>query len=322
MTHDLLLDCMGPFSDTRIRRGQLGPVGKDDRHDAGCLHRGCARGGTTGWSLQPRRKLRRPAFHLRPTWDPARRFPHSGLRFRSAGAAGAAERARRARSRWLGSAGRAEDDCLYRGRRQLAGPEQDLRRSHGRGPAGARRGSGAGAALRLSHRNRRRRRATQERDLMNFASTAITADPAATVADAVRLRPFEPGDLPAAHAMSSALKWPHRIEDWQFALSLGQGVVAERDGKVLGTALSWQWGTNHATLGLVIVSPELQGQRIGNRMMEALLDPLATRNVLLHATVAGRGLYERLGFSTTGEVAQHQGVLAALPALEEVHGNS
>ena len=61
-------------------------------------------------------------------------------------------------------------------------------------------------------------------------------------ADAVRLRLFEPGDLPAAHAMSSALKWPHRIEDWQFALSLGQGVVAERDGKVLGTALSWNLG--------------------------------------------------------------------------------
>ncbi len=129
----------------------------------------------------------------------------------------------------------------------------------------------------------------------------------------VRLRPFEPSDLPAAHALSNTLKWPHRIEDWQFALSLGQGVVTERDGKVLGTALSWQWGANYATLGLVIVSPELQGRRIGNRMMEALLDGLATRDVLLHATVAGRGLYERLGFAITGEVEQHQGVLPALP---------
>jgi ribosomal protein S18 acetylase RimI-like enzyme len=136
---------------------------------------------------------------------------------------------------------------------------------------------------------------------------------AIAASDGVRLRPFEPSDLPAAHALSNALKWPHRIEDWQFALSLGQGVVAECDGKILGTALSWQWGANYATLGLVIVSPELQGRRIGNRMMEALLDRLATRDVLLHATVAGRGLYERLGFVITGEVEQHQGVL--LPAL-------
>ena len=148
---------------------------------------------------------------------------------------------------------------------------------------------------------------------MKLASIQITPDPA--TADGVRLRQFEPGDVAAAHAFSSGLKWPHRIEDWQFALSLGQGVVAERDGKVLGTALSWQFGSNYATIGLVIVAPELQGQRIGNRMMEALLDRLATRDVLLHATVAGHGLYERLGFVTTGEIEQHQGVLATLPTL-------
>ncbi|KQX21402.1 GNAT family N-acetyltransferase [Variovorax sp. Root434] len=148
---------------------------------------------------------------------------------------------------------------------------------------------------------------------MTLASKDIALDPAA--AEAVRLRQFEPGDVSAAHALSSALKWPHRIEDWQFALSLGQGVIAERGGKVVGTALSWQFGTDYATLGLVIVSPDLQGQRIGNRLMQAVLDRLATRNVLLHATAAGRGLYERLGFVTTGEIAQHQGVLAILPAV-------
>ena len=71
----------------------------------------------------------------------------------------------------------------------------------------------------------------------------------------------------------------------------------------------------------MIVAPELQGQRIGNRMMEALLDRLATRDVLLHATVAGRGLYERLGFVTTGEIEQHQGVLATLPTLARRAGD-
>lgn len=154
---------------------------------------------------------------------------------------------------------------------------------------------------------------------MKLASTEITAN--AATADAVRLRPFQPSDVPAAHALSSALKWPHRIEDWQFALSLGQGVVAERDGKILGTALSWLWGANYATLGLVIVAPELQGRRIGSLMMAALLGPLATRDVLLHATVAGRGVYERLGFVTTGEIFQHQGVLAPFPALKARKGD-
>jgi GNAT superfamily N-acetyltransferase len=149
---------------------------------------------------------------------------------------------------------------------------------------------------------------------MKLSPAAIAVDPANTP-DATRLRPFEPGDLQAAHAMSSAFNWPHRLEDWEFALSLGQGVVAECDGKVLGTALCWAWGADYSTIGLVIVAPELQGQRIGNRMMSALIDRMAPRNVLLHATAAGRGLYERLGFVATGAVDQHQGVLSTLPAL-------
>jgi GNAT superfamily N-acetyltransferase len=155
---------------------------------------------------------------------------------------------------------------------------------------------------------------------MKLSPAAIAVDPANTP-DVTRLRPFVPGDLPAAHAMSSALNWPHRIEDWEFALSIGQGVTAECDGKVLGTALSWAWGADYATIGLVIVAPELQGQRIGNRMMSALIDRVAPRNVLLHATAAGRGLYERLGFVATGEVDQHQGVLTASPDLSAREGD-
>lgn len=137
----------------------------------------------------------------------------------------------------------------------------------------------------------------------------------------VHLRLFEPGDVPQAQVLSSEQNWPHRVEDWEFALSLGSGVVAARDGKMLGTALCWEWGADNATIGLVIVAPALQGQRIGNRMMQALLDRLAPRHVLLHATEAGRGLYERLGFVATSEVAQHQGVLARLPQQAQREGD-
>ncbi len=143
----------------------------------------------------------------------------------------------------------------------------------------------------------------------------------ALASDDVRLREFEPDDLSAAHALSSALQWPHRMEDWQFALSLGEGVVAEREGQVLGTAMVWCWGAGCATLGLVMVSPELQGRRIGNRMMEFLLDHVGTRDVLLHATPAGRGLYGRLGFATVGEIEQHQGVIRDLPVLKARTGD-
>ena len=130
--------------------------------------------------------------------------------------------------------------------------------------------------------------------------------------DGVRLRTMTVADLPQAQALSDELRWPHRLADWEQAFAHARGVVAERDGEVVGTALYWPWGRHHATIGLVIVRPACQGQRIGQRLLSALLDKLGDRTVLLHATAEGRGLYERLGFVRTGELRQHQGL--ALPA--------
>jgi GNAT superfamily N-acetyltransferase len=151
--------------------------------------------------------------------------------------------------------------------------------------------------------------------------TAPTEDlPAATaLSGEVCVRPFCVSDLEAAQALSERLQWPHRVEDWQFALAHGAGLVAERDGELVGAALRWLWGTDRATLGLVMVSPALQGQGIGRRLTAALLQDTGSRHVLLHATAEGRPLYERLGFRGVGEIRQHQGIaaLTAGPAVAE-----
>ena len=130
--------------------------------------------------------------------------------------------------------------------------------------------------------------------------------------DGVLLRPMTAADLPHAYALSAELRWPHRPADWEQVFSHAEGIAAERDGELIATGLRWLWGKSHATIGLVIVSPACQGRRIGHRLMNALLDGLDKRTVLLHATAEGRGLYERLGFVRTGEMRQHQGI--ALPA--------
>lgn len=149
---------------------------------------------------------------------------------------------------------------------------------------------------------------------------AISSHAAAAAADdGVVLRPMTPDDLPQAHELSAQLRWPHRPVDWEQVFAHSEGLVAERDGKVVATAQRWLWGDHHATIGLVIVSPACQGRRIGHRLMSALLEGMDDRTVLLQATAEGRGLYERLGFVRTGEIRQHQGVaqptpLIALPA--------
>ncbi|WP_345827999.1 GNAT family N-acetyltransferase [Erwinia sp. HDF1-3R] len=112
--------------------------------------------------------------------------------------------------------------------------------------------------------------------------------------------------LDAAFGLTQRLSWPHRREDWRQALQLGEGVVAEQDGVLLGTTLFWRWGSDAATVGLVIVADEAQGKGIGKALMQAALAKLEGYQVRLHATEAGRVLYQKLGFAGVGAVAQHQ----------------
>ena len=133
--------------------------------------------------------------------------------------------------------------------------------------------------------------------------------------DDVVLRPMTAADLPLAQALSAELRWPHRPADWVQVFAHAEGIVAERDGELIGTALCWRWGERHATIGLVIVSPACQGRRLGHRLMSALLEDLDGYTVLLHATAEGRGLYERLGFVRIGELRQYQGIAQPAPLI-------
>jgi GNAT superfamily N-acetyltransferase len=154
-------------------------------------------------------------------------------------------------------------------------------------------------------------------DTLHIPQAAVTAVGRA-LPDGVTLRRLTADDLEAAQALSREFQWPHRLEDWRFGLAHGQGVAALRDGELVGTSLHWLWGKRHATVGLVMVSPRMQGQRLGQHLMHAVMQGLDDRTVLLHATPEGRGVYERMGFAITGEVRQHQGTatpaeLVALP---------
>lgn len=112
--------------------------------------------------------------------------------------------------------------------------------------------------------------------------------------------------LDQAYLLTQKLKWPHRRKDWQQAWQSGEGVVAEQEGTVLGTAICWRWGGDYASTGLIIVAEEAQGKGTGTRLMQTILDKLQGMNVRLHATEMGRGLYEKLGFVASGRVWQHQ----------------
>lgn len=144
---------------------------------------------------------------------------------------------------------------------------------------------------------------------------AATGDPGRIV-----MRPMTAEDIRAAAELSFEQHWPHRDEDWALFLALGEGLVAELGGKIAGTIMAWRFGDTMATLGMVIVTNVAQGRGLGRKLMEAMLDRLKGRTVVLNATAEGLPLYRKLGFVETGAVFQHQGPAPVVPLVELLPG--
>ncbi|NVZ69094.1 GNAT family N-acetyltransferase [Pseudomonas costantinii] len=119
-------------------------------------------------------------------------------------------------------------------------------------------------------------------------------------------RPMTVADLPAAHALSVQLKWPHRLDDWAMLQRVSNGFVVLDGERLIGSAFTCPQG-DFATIGLVIVSDDYQGQGIGRRLMEKALQACGSRTPILNATLAGAPLYASQGFVEFGRVQQHQG---------------
>ncbi|WP_248796401.1 GNAT family N-acetyltransferase [Pseudomonas sp. MWU13-2105] len=127
-------------------------------------------------------------------------------------------------------------------------------------------------------------------------------------------RPMTTADLPSAHALSVQLKWPHRLDDWAMLQRVSEGFVVLDGERLIGTAFTCPQG-GFATIGLVIVSDDYQGQGIGRRLMEQALNACQSRTPMLNATLAGAPLYTSQGFIEFGRIQQHQGQAHA-PASE------
>jgi predicted N-acetyltransferase YhbS len=148
------------------------------------------------------------------------------------------------------------------------------------------------------------------------APTAAPTATGATASDEIVLRTMTPADIEATTELSREQSWPHRPEDWAFFLEQGEGIVAECAGEIVGSIMCWRYGVDFASIGLVIVSNKMQRRGLGGRMMEAMIDRLEGRSIVLNATEAGLPLYRKLGFEPIGSIHQHQAVAGAMPLAD------
>lgn len=126
--------------------------------------------------------------------------------------------------------------------------------------------------------------------------------------------------LPGALKLSQEMGWPYRLEDWEFAATVGGGLVIERAGEVIGTAMSWHYGPAYASVGMIIVTRSAQGGGNGSRLFDGLIEATQGRNVLLTSTEEGLPLYTRRGFVAWGTVLQHQGLPTIALTQETAEG--
>jgi GNAT superfamily N-acetyltransferase len=129
----------------------------------------------------------------------------------------------------------------------------------------------------------------------------------------IRYRRMTAEDLPAAHKLSLAVLWPHRLEDWKFIHAVGAGLVAEDGSALVGTLMRWIYNDEFASIGMMIVAPDRQRQGIGRELMSSILEEVGGRNVLLYATQTGVPFCQAFGFTQVGLIHQHQGTVFKAP---------
>jgi GNAT superfamily N-acetyltransferase len=115
-------------------------------------------------------------------------------------------------------------------------------------------------------------------------------------------------DLAQLHALSIAVGWPHRAEDWQFMRAAGRGIVAlDEIGRLLGSAMWFPYTETLAAIGMVITSPRLQALGTGQWLMKRVMAECDGRGFRLNATRAALRLYISLDFDRRRTVVQCQG---------------
>jgi GNAT superfamily N-acetyltransferase len=103
-------------------------------------------------------------------------------------------------------------------------------------------------------------------------------------------------------------EWGAEEHKWNLLFEVGEVYgIEDAEGRLLATAVLTRYGTRLASVSMVLVAEDRERQGYGTAIMRHLIEQAAGATVVLHATQAGRPLYESLGFTAFGTVETHVG---------------
>ena len=116
---------------------------------------------------------------------------------------------------------------------------------------------------------------------------------------------LQPGDAPAALALSTEAHWNQTEADWRFFITRGIvfGIV-ERGVGLIATAALLPYDEGHAWISMVLVTSSRQRRGLATRLVDACIEEATrqSRTAWLDATPAGAAVYGGLGFTPTGKM--------------------
>lgn len=124
-----------------------------------------------------------------------------------------------------------------------------------------------------------------------------------------QLRRMTTADIPDGMRLKRAANWNQQEQDWALFLRAGQEgcMVAEKDGKVVGTVTSINYAGRFSWIGMLLVDPSSRRLGIGTTLLkEAIRLAEHQGTIRLDATPQGKLLYDTLGFQDEYLLSRYQ----------------
>ena len=136
------------------------------------------------------------------------------------------------------------------------------------------------------------------------------------------LRSLWISDLPDCLDLAQSRGWEREADHWGMLLRVGRVVGVDHPDRpgLAGTVAISSYGDNLGSIGMLLVSPDLERHGIGRSLMSAALDRLQVDSALLCATPEGYHLYVDMGFKDCGLSYELSGrnVFSGLPWRNDI----